>query len=158
MVNVYQRTIFEANIMINGRYNGQKFKSTTAVAAIMDLVIVEFSATQGNHDIANFYQQTAWLATGIYPKIQTLSCRPPPASMATAILNFDKSVFFGINYATLVWQMWSGYEIWWKSAEKWLRYTCLYLSKMAAVLELFLLRCGPPRHHSWWATFSLSVV
>jgi len=30
----------------------------------------------------------------------------------------------------------SAHEIWWKSAQKWLRYTCLYISKMAAVGHL----------------------
>ena len=55
---------------------------------------------------------------------------------AAAILNFGKSVILCINYRHSYGERRSAHKIWWKLVQKWLKYTCLYIFKMAAVGHL----------------------
>jgi len=132
MANLYQHTKFEANIFISDRYIAKNRKFNLAAAAILNF---GKSGIWGNNiaDMVNVYQR-AKFEVNIFINDRDMEKNPRSKMAAAAILNFRKNVF--LYKLHLYGECRSAHEIWWKSAQKWLRYTCLYISKMASVSHL----------------------
>jgi len=122
MVNLYQHTKFEAKIFINDRYMAKNPKFNLTAAAILSfgksgiwghsILDMLMSISMPNLERIPSQMKEMW------PKIQK---RPPPSWI------FAKECNFCITYTRVATGKYRfAYEIWWKSAQKWFIYTCVY--------------------------------
>ena len=126
-------TKLRANSFIKDRYMAKNLKSNMTAAAILNF---GKSGIWGHSipDMVNIYQHTK-LGAIIFINDPDMAKNPKSKMAAAAILNFRKSVIFLYKLHSYG-KCRSAHEIWWKLAQKWLRYTCLCISKMAAVGHL----------------------